>query len=202
MLKSCWKYVERLLRSHHIYYFQRLTECIMVAMMSMLMMMSKLVMMMMLLMMIRMMMSMSMLMMMKMLMIMMDNMLMMMVLMMYHFDYHIIYAHHAYLRLSRSSTNSECDPISAPTIYPVSESEYCTVVTIIILCYSIYIRKPTQPGINPSIYFSIHLFIHLSMYLSTHRKMYTSNYLSIVIFINLAFVTIYLRFHLTLSAKL
>jgi len=96
----------------------------MVAMMSMLMMMmSKLVMMMMLLMMIRMMMSMSML-------IMSDygvdddgsdddDEL-------YHFDYHIIYAHHTYLRLSRSSTNSECDQISAPTIYPVGESEYCT----------------------------------------------------------------------------
>jgi len=202
MLKSCWKYVERLLRSHHIHCFQRLTECIMVAMMSMLMMMmSKLVMMMMLLMMIRMMMSMSML-------IMSDygvdddgsdddDEL-------YHFDYHIIYAHYTFLRLSRSSTNSECDQISAPTIYLVSESENCTVVTIIILCYTIYIRKPTQPGNNQSIYPSVHPSIHPCIYphieKCIHPTIYSSNHpfilsfviFVIVIFINLTFVTIYI----------
>jgi len=110
----------------------------------------------------------------------------------YHFDYHIIYAHHTYLRLSRSSTNSECDQISAPTIYPVSESEYCTVVTIIILCYTIYIRKPTQPGNNPSIYPSVNPSIHPCIYPSNHPFILTFVIFVIVIFINLAFVKIYI----------
>lgn len=133
----------------------------------------------------------------------------------YHFDYHIIYAHHTYLRLSRSSTNSECDQISAPTIYPVSESEYCTVVTIIILCYLYSKTYPTREqsiylSITSSIHPSIHVFIHISknvyiqlfIHQTIHFLLHSS--FSSSIFSSTWHLSryVYLRFHLTLSAKL
>jgi hypothetical protein len=145
---------------------------------------------------------------------------------MYHFDCHIMYAYHAYLRLSRSSTNSECDQISAPTIYPVSESEYCMYCSnnqsSSYAMLSTLENLPIHPSIHPSIYPSIYFSIFPSIYLSIHVFIHSSKNVYIQLFIHqsihlflhlsyssshvhqrqLAFVIIYLRFHSIRSAKL